>query len=170
MKARKEFNKVVNYNKETNEITVLDDVFSGVFSYNDGFYGATGTTFLPVSKAEYKERTKKANVIEKILEVGVPELFQLTGANGCYKAMKENGEIESFMFDTSYSELWKYLRKELKLNKTNAYIFECTGGGRCFDNNFNGNVNPELSEIIRKFETENNIEQINNFFDNSENV
>ena len=158
MRNQKEFNKVVNYDNETGEITLLDYVFS-----DNNFCGATGTKFIPVSKTEYKERTSKKNVIEQILEVGVPESFQLTGANGCYKAMKENNEIESFIFDTSYSELWDYLRMELKLNNTNAFIFQCVGGGRCFENDFNGNVNPELSEIIRKFESE-DVQFIESFF------
>lgn len=148
MKTEQKFNKIVNFDKESNEITVLDVVFK----YDDSFKGATGSKFLPVSKSEYKERTKKDNVIEQIIECGLPENFQKTGALGCYKAMKQNNEIEQFCFDTSYSELWGYLRKELKLNKTDAFIFECIGGGRCFDKDFQGNVNPELSEIIREYE------------------
>ena len=144
------YNKVVNFDKETGEILVLD----GVFNYKDGFKGATGSHFEMVSKAEYKDRMKKDNVIDSILSCGVPEQFARGGANECYKLMKKNNEIEQFMFDTSYSELWDYLRKELKLNKTNAFIFNCSGGGRCFDKDFQGNINPELSQIIREYEAE----------------
>jgi len=56
------------------------------------------------------------------------------------------------MFDTSYKELWDYMRQELNLNEEEAYIFNCTGGGRCFDKNFQGNINPELSKKIRNAE------------------
>lgn len=148
-RTEKKYNKIVNFDKETGEILVLD----GVFQYGNGFKGATGSRFEMVSKAEYKERMSKDNVIESILECGVPEQFARGGANECYKAMKRNNEIEQFMFDTSYSELWDYLRKELKLNKTNAFIFNCSGGGRCFVSDFQGNVNPELSKIIREYES-----------------
>lgn len=146
---RIEFNKIVHFDKETNEIEVLD----GVFEYKDGMRGATGSRFTAISKEEYKERTNKENVIDSIMDCGFEnDLFKREGANGVYKAMKANNEIESFMFDLSYRELWDYLRKELKLNKTNAFIFECTGGGRMFDKDYQGNINPELSEIIREYE------------------
>ena len=149
MRTETKYNKIVNYNQETKEITVLDDVFK----YNDGFKGATGTKFEPISKAEYKERIKKDNVIERLIDCGhLPEEFKRGGYNALYKVMKENDELEDFMFDTSYSEMWDYLRKELNLTKEEAYIFNCTGGGRCFDKDFQGNINPELSEIIREYE------------------
>lgn len=143
------YNKVVNISND-GEITLLHYVFDN----GAGFKGATGTTFSPVSLQEYKERTSKDEVINQIIDCGIPKGFEREGANGVYKVMKANNEIQSFVFDTSYSELWDMLRKECKLNKTKAYIFECTGGGRCFDNKFQGNVNPELSELIRKYESE----------------
>lgn len=149
MKTETKYNKIVNYNQETKEITVLDDVFK----YDDGFKGATGTTFEPISKTEYKERMKKDNVIESLIECNhLPEEFKRGGYNALYKAMKANDEVEDFMFDCSYREMWDYLRKELNLTKKEAYIFNCTGGGRCFDSDFQGNINPELSEIIREYE------------------
>lgn len=140
-------NKVVNI-AEDGEILVLD----GFFKYSDNFKGATGSRFYPVSKQEYKDRTAKDEVIEHIIECGIPKGYEREGANGVYKAMKANDEIEDFTFDTSYREMWDYLRKECGLNKTTAYIFECIGGGRCFDENFTGNRNVYLSKWIRKFE------------------
>lgn len=147
MKTETSYNKIVNI-AEDGEITVLDYTFI----YGDGMKGATGTKFYPVSQEEYKERTSKQNVIDAIIEVGVPSEFARTGANGCYLAMKQNNEIRDFMFDCSYEKMWDYLRKELKLTKKQAFIFNCVGGGRCFDKYFQGNVNTELSEIIREFE------------------
>jgi len=149
-KTKKEikYNKVVNVS-EDGEITVLDYVFD----HKDGFKGATGSNFHAVSIDEYNEKTDKENVIERIIECGVPEMFVRTGAEGCYNAMVNNHEISSFMFDTSYSELWNYLRTELKLSLEQAYIFDCVGGGRCFDKDFQGNINPELSEVIREYES-----------------
>lgn len=90
-------------------------MLDGVFQYGNGFKGATGSRFEMVSKAEYKERMSKDNVIESILECGVPEQFARGGAN--------------------------------------AFIFNCSGGGRCFVSDFQGNVNPELSKIIREYES-----------------
>lgn len=150
MKTETKYNKIVNYNQETKEITVLDYVFK----HTDDFKGATGTRFEPISKAEYKEQMKKDNVIEGLIECGyLPEEFKRGGYNALYKTMKVNDEVEDFMFDCSYREMWDYLRQELKLSKEEAYIFNCVGGGRCFDKDFQGNINPELSEIIREYES-----------------
>lgn len=151
---RIEFWKVVNYNNENSgEITVLD----GCFIYKDGMQGCTGSKFDVISKAEYKERTNKANVIDYIIHSGLLDNSIHTGndntkANKIYKELKNNGEIDSFIFDDSYSHLHDYMRAELKLNKTEAYTFSCSGGGRCFDKGFKGNINPELSEVINQFE------------------
>jgi len=67
-------------------------------------------------------------------------------------AATEEGLTELF-FDLSYNELWDYLREDLNLSQEEAYIFSCVGGGRCFDSDFKGNINPELSLIIREFES-----------------
>lgn len=144
------YNKIVNFDKETNEITMLDYIFQ-----HGGFKGATGTKFEPITKSEYKERMQKDNVIEYLVDSGIdlPENYKRSGFNGLYKAMKQNNELESFIFDTSYSEMWDKIRTELKLSKNDAFIFNCIGGGRCFDKDFEGNINPELSELIRQIES-----------------
>jgi len=151
MRTQTNYNKIVNFDKETNEITMLDYIFN----HNDGFKGATGTKFEPITKSEYKERIQKDNVIEYLVDSGIelPENYKRGGFNSLYKAMKQNNELESFIFDTSYSEYWDYLREELNLSKDEAYIFNCTGGGRCFDKDFEGNINPELSVLIREIES-----------------
>ena len=144
------YNKIVNFDKETNEITMLDYTFQ-----HGGFKGATGTKFEPITKSEYKERMQKDNVIEYLVDSGIdlPENYKRSGFNGLYKAMKQNNELESFIFDTSYSEMWDKIRTDLKLSKNDAFIFNCIGGGRCFDKDFEGNINPELSQIIREIES-----------------
>ena len=144
------YNKIVNFDKKTNEITMLDYIFQ-----HGGFKGATGTKFEPITKSEYKERMQKDNVIEYLVDSGIdlPENYKRSGFNGLYKAMKQNNELESFIFDTSYSEMWDKIRTDLKLSKNDAFIFNCIGGGRCFDKDFEGNINPELSQIIREIES-----------------
>lgn len=152
MRTETKYNKIVNFDKETNEITMLDYIFN----HNDGtFKGATGTKFEPVTKSEYKERMQKDNVIEYLVDSGIelPEYYKRGEFNSLYKAMKQNNELESFIFDTSYNELWDKIRTELNLTKNEAYIFNCVGGGRCFDKDFEGNINTELSEIIRNIES-----------------
>ena len=99
--------KVVNIDKESNEIIMLDYVFN----HGDGFKGATGTRFQPVSKAEYKEIMSKANVIDRIIDCGIISEKNRDMAEKLaavyYKEMKESGELEDFCFDLSYrNEHW----------------------------------------------------------------
>ena len=145
------YNKIVNFDEDTKEITVL----GGIFKYEDGFKGATGSKFEPVSRDEYEDRTDEDNFVEYLIDSGIdlPDNFKRSGFEGLAKAMIANDEVESFVFDTSYNELWDYLREELNLSEDEAYIFNCIGGGRCFDKDFNGNINPELSILIREIES-----------------
>ena len=145
------YNKIVNFDEDTKEITVLD----GIFKYKDGFKGATGSKFEPVSRDEYEDRTDEDNFVEYLIDSGIdlPDNFKRSGFEGFAKAMIVNDEVENFVFDTSHNELWDYLREELNLSEDEAYIFNCIGGGRCFDKDFNGNINPELSILIREIES-----------------
>ena len=145
------YNKIVNFDEDTKEITVLD----GIFKYEDGFKGATGSKFEPVSRDEYEDRTDEDNFVEYLIDSGIdlPDNFKRSGFEGLAKAMIANDEVKDFVFDTSYNELWDYLREELNLSEDEAYIFNCIGGGRCFDKDFNGNINPELSILIREIES-----------------
>ena len=145
------YNKIVNFDEDTKEITVLD----GIFKYEDGFKGATGSKFEPVSRDEYEDRTDEDNFVEYLIDSGIdlPDNFKRSGFEGLAKAMIANDEVKDFVFDTSYNELWEYLREELNLSEDEAYIFNCIGGGRCFDKDFNGNINPELSILIREIES-----------------
>ena len=150
-KQETKYNKIVNFDEDTKEITVLD----GIFKYEDGFKGATGSKFEPVSRDEYEDRTDEDNFVEYLIDSGIdlPDNFKRSGFEGLAKAMIANDEVEGFVFDTSYDELWEYLREELNLSEDEAYIFNCIGGGRCFDKDFNGNINPELSILIREIES-----------------
>lgn len=145
MKTRKEkqYNKVVNYNEETKEVTVLDYIFYDTL-HNKPFNGAVGSVFEVVSKEEVEEIIEPSNVLNFLSANQI-------GLNCKFSEIDEDGFID-MMFDTSYKELWDYIRKELNLDEEEAYIFNCTGGGRCFDKNFQGNINPELSKKIRNAE------------------
>lgn len=151
MKNETKYNKIVNVS-EDGEI----QVFESVFEYSDGFKGAVGSRFYPVTRDEYEERIKLESIIE-YLESAVSEDGIPSECENSYRKWAESiieyDEQDEFMFDTSYSELWDYMRDELGLTEDDAYIFECTGGGRMFNKNFCGNYNPELSEIIREYES-----------------
>lgn len=151
MRKETKYNKIVNVS-EDGEIQVLDSVFE----YSDGFKGAVGSSFYPVSKEEYKERTSLESIIEylesAVSEDGIPSVCENSYRKWA-ESIIECDEQDEFMFDTSYSELWDYMRDELGLTEDDAYIFECTCGGRMFDKNFYGNHNPELSAIIREYES-----------------
>lgn len=138
--------EVVNIDKETNEISVLDELFDR----GDGFKRAMGIRFIPISKAEYKERTSKKEVIEKIMDC-YTEALNYNRAEKIYKEIKQACELTEFVFDLSYRELWNKLR-EHGFNQKEYPIFECIGYGRMFDADFKGNINTHLSEKIREYE------------------
>lgn len=140
-----EYGKVVNVS-EDGQITVLDSVFR----YNDGFKGAVGSKFYPVSEEEYEERTTKEAIIEYLFDaIDEDEEY----IENMAEEIIGNGLEGETMFDNSYPEYWDEMRKELGLSEEDAFIFDCVGGGRCFDKDFQGNVNPELSAIIRQYES-----------------
>lgn len=149
MRTQTNYNKIVNFNKETNEITMLDYIFN----HEDGFKGATGTKFEPISKSEFYDTIDPYLDNDKELLIYMAENWgaltceMIEGVDSTEEALK------NFFFDLSYMELWDDLREELNLDENEAYIFNCSGGGRCFDKDFQGNVNTELSELIRQIES-----------------
>lgn len=144
-----DYKKVVNI-AEDGEITVLDYLFI----HNPEFKGATGSKFYPISKSKYKDTVNDDDaVIDSLIDSGMelPDSYKRTGFEGWADAFSTE-DRENIFCDTSYRELWDYLREECNLTENEAYIFNCTGGGRCFDKKFKGNKNPELSKLIRQYE------------------
>lgn len=153
MKEKTDINKIVKV--QDGEITVL----KYAFKYEDGTKGLTGTIFEPVSKAWYKENTKLSAIEQRlrdsVSEEEVPFEFR-EHHSGFYKnpylkwakAIKDNDEAGEFMFDCSYIKLWDYLRTELNLSEKEAYVFNCIGGGRCFNVNDEFTHNKELEKYL----------------------
>lgn len=151
---RIKINKVVKV--EGNTITVLESAFD----HGDGFKGLTGYDFEPISKVFYKQQTKLSEVEDYlrscVRENEVPDEYLYTDSGKISKnpykrwakAIKEADEVEQVMFDTSYSELWDYLRDELNLSEEEAYIFNCSGGGRCFTAQDKFTHNKELEKYL----------------------
>lgn len=147
MEHKEYYKSVVNF--ENGEITVLDYVFDD----GNGWKGATGTIFRPISREQYDEDTTFENIREQLKEMSdLPKEYWDGGYNEWTQAIIDNGETENVLYDTSYEELWDNLREELGLDEDSAYIFDCCGGGRCFSKDYQGNINPELSKVIREYE------------------
>jgi hypothetical protein len=146
---RKKYNLIVNYDKENKEVTVLNETFE----YLNGFKGATGSVFQIVSKTEFYETIEPYLNNDKELLIYMAENFgplnreMIEGVDSSEEALK------TMFFDLSYEDTWDYLREELGLTEDEAYIFNCTGGGRCFDKDFKGNCNQILSTVIREYES-----------------
>lgn len=142
MRTEKKYNKVVNI-----ENAELITMLNYTFEHDSSFEGATGSEFIIISKVEYKNRMLKKNIRENLSASGLTHT-QIMEATTNVRIE----DLERLAFDTSYwdnVEIMNELRKYFPY----AYRFECIGVGRMFNENFQGNINPELSEIIRKFES-----------------
>lgn len=146
---RTKYNKIVNFDKDTNEITVLNETFK----HNDGFKGATGTQFEIVSKEQFDDTIEPYLDNKHELLCYMADNFRSLSSDMVRNADASEEALKELFFDISYVEMWDELREELNLNEEEAYIFNCVGGGRCFDKDFQGNINPELSIIIREIES-----------------
>jgi hypothetical protein len=142
MENRIEYNQVVNI-ADDNCITLLEEVFN----YSD-LKGARGTEFYPVSKAEFEERTSFDNVLQYWMDCTEEE------EEAVREKMEElnQTELKEIVFDYSDMKHWDYLRT-FGFPEDEYPVFEFSSSGRIFNKDFQGNVNPELSAIIREYES-----------------
>ena len=139
---REKINKVVKV--DGNVITVLQEAFE----YASGFKGLTGSVFEAVSKSEFYE------VLEPYLDNDKETLIYLDENFGdlnreIIEGVDSSEEaLTDLFFDTSYSDMWDYLREELDLSEDEAYIFNCIGGGRCFSADDKFTHNRELEKYL----------------------
>lgn len=125
---------------------------------NGDFKGATGTVFDPITQNDIDEfndknflkdvyhdtwvESVKSGNTEESLEDFINDLY-----NFC------EGEYPTQ--DCSYSHLWKEAHKYYD---NTVKTFNCSGGGRCFDeellNSFDKVIDPELIKIIKQFENQ----------------
>lgn len=151
MRKSTTYNKVVNYNREENEVTILEDIFE----YYDNMKGATGTVYEIITKDKYTERLNEyLNNPEAVADYWK----DVTGENLSYKEViaiaNDEGEIRQVILGIDFKPAHLgEIRKELNLSEDNCYVITFVSAGRCFDKNFQGNVNAELSEIIRTAES-----------------
>lgn len=146
------YNKVVNI-AEDGEITVLDYVFK----YRDSFKGATGSKFEPITESKLQEVISDYEGNDKELLIYFAENFGELNRQIIENLDSSREALIELFFDSSHSDLWDYLREEMgetdPTSENYPVLFNCIGGGRCFDAKFKGNKNPELSKIIRKYES-----------------
>lgn len=142
MRTRKKINKVVKV--VDNEITVLD----AAFEYADGFKGLTGTVFQAVSKSEFDDILEPYLDNDKETLIYLAENFGELNREMIESVDSSEEALTDLFFDTSYSDMWDYLREELNLTEDEAYIFNCVGGGRCFRADDKFTHNTELEKYL----------------------
>jgi hypothetical protein len=141
------YNKVVNIS-EDGEITLLEYTFN----HSDGFKGAVGSIFYPITEKQIQEAISDYEDNDKELLIYMVENFGSLDRNMIENIDSSREALIDLFFDRSYEDLWDDLREQCNIKEEESVIFNCVGGGRCFDKNFEGNINPELSKIIREFE------------------
>ena len=50
----------------------------------------------------------------------------------------------------TYPELYDEMIKDCKLNPKEVLFFDCVGGGRCFSEDFQGNINKDPDDFIKR--------------------
>lgn len=149
MRTQIDYYKVVDV-ADDGTITMLDYVFE-----QGDWRGAVGTQFKAIDRETYEAYTDRECLIEYLMdtEIEVPDCYKRGGYEMWADAIIDYGDAGEFMFDQSGCEHWDNLRESLGLTEDEAYIFECVGGGRCFDKNYVGNKDANLSAIIRRYES-----------------
>lgn len=107
-------------------------------------------------KKEIMRTSKKINKVVKVVDNEITVLNEafayadgfkgLTGS--VFQAVSKREFDTELLFDTSYSDMWDYLREELNLSEDEAYIFNCIGGGRCFRADDKFTHNRELEKYL----------------------
>lgn len=158
MRQETKYNKIVNI-AEDGEITVLDGVFTYYFptiefasETKTAMKGATGSTFYPITEDDIQERIGEYEDDNMEFLKYLADSFGSITSEMIDRVDTTREVLIEHFFDTSYDEeLGDYLREAL--GRDDIVLFECTGGGRCFNKDYQGNTNPELSIIIREFES-----------------
>jgi hypothetical protein len=146
------YNKVVNV--KNNIVTVLNYIFYDTM-HGKPFNGATGSEFQPISEEDYNKcvNMDEGEIAEHLIDAGfeLPSQYKKGGFIEWAEEFKDDDKL-SLKYDLSYNEQWDDIREQAGLTEEEAFAFNCVGGGRCFDKAFKGNVNIELSALIRKAE------------------
>ena len=126
---------------------------------NGDFKGATGTILDPISKDYIADLTSE-DWIDYCRDIWV-DAVQSGSTEESLEEFSESVQDEHQSYgrlfpghDDSYSELYEEAHKHFD---NSVETFNCSGGGRCFDeellNSFDKVINPELIKIIKKFES-----------------
>lgn len=136
------------------ELYMLDSIFE----YPDGFKGATGTRFTPVTQEEIDQYNNpdhlrdneydyfwKESVQAGKTKLGLDEWLQLVIDEAQDYGLAYPGHDNSYV-DKLTPDDYKHF--------PNAVTFNCIGGGRCFDKNMEFDIvlRPDLIKLINKAE------------------
>ena len=148
MRTEIKYNKIVNI-ADDNEIIILNYVFS----HGDNFKGATGSKYYPVTEEEIQSRISEFEGDDKELLIYMAENFGNLDRNMIENVDSSREALIELFFDNSIDSNPDHKEEIRKHFSVDEYpLIDCVGGGRCFEKDFQGNVNPELSEIIREYE------------------
>lgn len=153
MRKETTYNKVVNV-ADDGEITVLADTFEYSSETENiiTMRGATGNKFYPITEEQIQERIGDLEGDDMEVLKYYADNFGGVTSQMIDKVDSSREALINLFFDDSYRYMWDDLREQCGLTEEQAVIFDCVGGGRCFDEKYHGNINPELSEIIRQYE------------------
>jgi len=151
----KHYNKIVA--RVDNEYYVLQYTFE----HDDGFKGAVGSVFYPITKNCYDWDNDIENLKERMIyrylsikrdkygNFSEDDIDENDFTDWC-----ENLEDED-IYDLSYFDIGMEVAKLYESESGEMTVFsECIGGGRCFDpdTSYTEIYEPELMEIINKLE------------------
>ena len=127
-----------------------------IFKYKDGFKGAVGTVFDPVTQSEIDENNDLDNATEfhrelwqQAVEGGHTEQSLSDYVEDCLN--HQDGEYPGH--DNSYSDLHDEAKKHFDKD---VETFHCSGGGRCFNkellSSFDKVIDQSLIDLIKQYE------------------
>jgi len=149
MRKQTDYNEIIGM--IDGEYYMLDYIF------DDGkdFKGATGSVFSPVSPEEQEDLLDIDNIKDTFADCwreAVSGGHTEDSLDDYCQSIIDNDGIDG-VIDTSYSNYWDKIR-QLDKKFTDDWVFNCTGGGRCFSKNmkFDKVFRQDLIDIINKYE------------------
>lgn len=151
MRTERNYNKIVNFDEDLREVTILERIFE-----DGSFKGAVGSVFTYMNEDEYKEQLNEYyGYPDAVSEYWEDNIGTFLSYSDMLSIANNEEEIERLILgiDSPEESLIDDIREELNLSEKEAFRFNFSSGGRCFDKHFEGNINTELSEVIRNIES-----------------
>jgi hypothetical protein len=138
-------------------VGIIDDEYCFLdYTFKDGdFMGACGTILQPITRKQYEYDTSEDSLLERLgewwknaVDNNSTELGKVEWVRDIY-----NRDGDDALYDLSGYDLWDQLRN-IGLTEEDYPVFNCIGGGRCFDKNmkFDKVYDQKLVDIINQYE------------------